>query len=144
MYVDPGELNKKIQIVQKLDGESYDDEGIPIKNEKVVRTCWARVSYTSGSELIRAGSELAEAKVRFLVRYTPVAVTTGMVVRYQGSEPVEALSDSEGQEVGDSDGHDILTDHATSLNDYSIVYVNPYGDSREYLEIWTQLGKREV
>lgn len=119
MNIDPGELNKKIQIIQIMDGESYDDEGLPIRDEKTVRTCWARVTNSSGTELVRAGSEFAEAKKRFLVRYAPAPITTAMVVRYQ--------SEADGQPA-----------------DHRILYINPYGDSREYLEIWTELERRET
>ena len=102
MYVDPGDLNKKIQIIQKSDGETYDDEGHLVENEVVIRTCWAKVSNTSGTELLKAGTELSQAKKRFLVRYTDTEITAAMVVRYKEID------------------HDIL-------------YVNPYGDSKEYL-----------
>lgn len=111
MYVDPGDLNKKIQIIRIFDGEDYDDEGHPIVSEEIVRECWAKVSNTSGTELVRAGSELADAKKRFLVRYTPVEINPAMVVRYAGI-------------------------------DHNIQYINPYGDNREYMEIWTDTKER--
>jgi len=144
MYVDPGELNKRIQIVQKLDGEEYDDEGLPIKEERIIRSCWAKVTNTSGSELIKAGSEFSEAKKRFLVRYTSTPITTAMVVRYRSREPVAELMDENGESIDDSSGTWILTDADGVYQDHDILYVNPYGDSREYLEIWTKLGQREV
>ena len=111
MYVDPGELNKKIQIVSLSDGETYDDEGHPVQDEVVVRECWAKFSSTSGNELIRSGTELSEAKCRFLVRYTSTEITADMVVRYAG-------------------------------DDYNILYVNPFADNRDYLEIWTKIRKQ--
>lgn len=113
MYVDPGDLKKKIQIIQLLDGETYDKEGLPVKEEVLVRSCWAKVSNTSGTELIKAGSELSEGRTRFLIRYASTSITTAMVVRFLG-------------------------------DDYNILYVNSYGDNREYVEIWTELKKREV
>lgn len=144
MYVDPGDLNKRIQIVQKLSGEEYDDEGLPIKSERIVRTCWAKVTNTSGSELIKAGSEFSEAKKRFLVRYTSTPITTAMVVRYRSREPVGQLADDTGEYLEDSVGNWIMTDADGIAQDYDILYVNTYGDNREYLEIWTKLGQREV
>lgn len=86
MYVDPGELNKYIQIVSKSDGEEYDEKGRPIVSERIVRSCWARVSSISGTELIKANSEFADAKKRFLVRYVPVEINTSMCVRYKGHD----------------------------------------------------------
>ena len=112
MYVDPGELNKQIQIVRKSDGE-YDDEGHLVPSETVVRTCWAKVSNTSGTELRKSGTEFADAKKRFLVRYTSTEITTAMVVRYKGL-------------------------------DHNILYVNPYGDNKEYLELWTDLKEQVI
>ena len=113
MYINPGDLDKQIQIIQKSDGETYDDEGHIVENETVIRTCWAKVSNTSGTELLRAGTELADAKKRFLVRYTDTPITAAMVVRYK------------------------------SL-DHNILYINPYGDQKEYLEIWTDLREQVV
>jgi len=77
----------------------------------VVRSCWARVSWTSGQELVKANSEFAEARQRFLVRYSPAEISTDMYVRYKGK-------------------------------DYGIVYANPYGDTHEYMEIWTKTSER--
>lgn len=142
MNIDPGELNKRIQIVQKMDGESYDDEGLPVRKERVIRTCWAKVTNTSGTELVRAGSEFAEAKKRFLVRYTPTPITTAMVVRYRSEAGDPPLLDLMSEKVSDSDGGIITT--GGRPGDHKILYVNPYGDSREYLEIWTEMERREA
>ena len=111
MYVDPGELNKRIQIIRKYNGEEYNDEGHPVVSEEIIRSCWAKVTNTTGTELVRAGSEFAEAKKRFLVRYSPKEINASMFVRYNGAD------------------HDIL-------------YVNPFGDSKEYQEIWTDIRER--
>ena len=110
MNINPGELNKKIQIMLE-ENTGQDEDGFPTNTEKVVRSCHAKVSYTSGKEIIQAGSEFSQAKKRFLVRYTPKEITTAMFVRYAGK-------------------------------DHNIVYVNPYGDSKEYLEIYTELEER--
>lgn len=106
MNINPGELNKKIQIIKKE--ETQNENGFPVVADKVVRTCFAKYSNTSGTEILKAGTEFSSAKMRFLVRYSPVEIDTDMFVRYGGK-------------------------------DYNIEYVNPYGDSREYLEIWTSL-----
>lgn len=113
MYVDPGDLNKKIQIIKKSDGETYDDEGHLVENEVLVRDCWAKVSNTSGTEMLKAGTEFADAKKRFLIRYTATEITAAMVVRYKGL-------------------------------DHNILYINPYGDNKEYLELWTDLKEQVV
>lgn len=110
MNVNPGELDKKIQIIRKK--EEIDENGFPVLTERVVRSCFARYTVTSGNEIIKAGTEFSKAKARFLVRYSPIQVDTDMIVRYAG-------------------------------RDYNIEYINPYGDSREYMEIWASLMKME-
>ena len=111
MYVNPGELNKEIQIIQKI-SRGTNSNGFPLaEEEKIVRTCHAKVSNTSGSELIRANSEFSQAKKRFLVRYSEKEISTDMIIRYQGK-------------------------------DHDIKYINPYGDNKEYLEIWTEITER--
>ena len=111
MYVNPGELNKEIQIIRKVSGGT-NSNGFPLpETEEIVRTCHAKVSNTSGSELIRANSEFSQAKKRFLVRYSEKEISTDMIIRYQGKY------------------HDIK-------------YINPYGDNKEYMEIWTEITER--
>lgn len=106
MHVNPGELSKKIQIIKKE--ETQNENGFPVAADHIVRTCWAKYSNTSGTEILKAGTEFSSAKARFLVRYSPTEIDTDMFVRYAGK-------------------------------DYNIEYVNPYGDSKAYIEIWTSL-----
>lgn len=104
MYVNAGELNKRISIYKKpeLDGDGY----LPENPEPVlVHTCWAKFSQTSGTELVKSNADMSEVKVRFLIRWTSRPVDRKMIVRYKGL-------------------------------DYEIVYLNTYGDSGEYMEIW--------
>jgi len=85
MNVNPGELDKRIQIIRYT--ESRNANGFPIgKTATVVRTCWAKFSTKSGTELLRSGSEISEAKQRFLVRDNGTEVIPHMVVRYKGKE----------------------------------------------------------
>lgn len=104
MYVNAGELNKRITVYRKpaLDEDGYRPES---PDPVPVHTCWAKFSQTSGTELAKANADIGEAKVRFLIRWTRKAIDRKMFVRYKG------------------------------LN-YEIVYINPYGDSGEYIELW--------
>ena len=86
MYVDPGDLNKKIQIIRIKTGKHYDSKGHPVTDEEIIRECWAKVTSTTGTELIRAGVELSDGRRRFLVRWTPDPITAAMVVRYAGDD----------------------------------------------------------
>ncbi len=83
MYVNAGELNKRISIYRKpeLDADGYfPDDPEPV----LVHTCWARFSQTSGTELAKANADMGEAKVRFLIRYTRREIDRKMFVRYRG------------------------------------------------------------
>lgn len=84
MNVNPGELNKKIQIVKFV--EEKDEEGF-VKEKKplVVRSTRAKVTRTSIKEGVIAGREANEMKCRFLVRYTPTEIGRDMFVLYKGA-----------------------------------------------------------
>ena len=112
---DPGELNKKIEIIKYDRVESTTGRGFATSTqavETVVRTCYAKITDESGTKALESGTEFSVAKRRFLVRYTPVEITTEMLVRYKGKT-------------------------------YSIVRPpNPYGDSGRFLEIWTEKAEK--
>ena len=83
MYVDAGELDKRICIYRKgqLDPDGY-GEPEPV----LVRRCWAKFSQTSGTEAVKANADFGEAKVRFLVRCTKTPIHRKMFVRYKGTD----------------------------------------------------------
>lgn len=103
MYVDAGELNKRIQIVRQETEE--DADGYPIIKETVVHSCWAKFSQISGTEAVKANADFTDLKVRFLIRWPQVPIDRKMLIRYRGAN-------------------------------YEIEYINGYGDSRQYLELW--------
>lgn len=83
MHIDAGKLTKRIQFLAPP--SERDADGYPIAAEKkIVRETWAQYSQTSGTELIRAGAEFGEAKVRFLTRYYPDILDRRLLIRYQG------------------------------------------------------------
>ena len=83
MHIDVGKLTKRIQFLPP--SSKRDADGYPIAaEERVVRETWAQYSQTSGTELIRAGAEFGEAKVRFLTRYYPDILDRRLLIRYQG------------------------------------------------------------
>ena len=79
-------LDKRIQIVKQVSGgvdaEGFDSE----ETEELVWECWAQVSETSGSELIKSGAEFSQTKKRFLIRYSSVPINTDMLIRYGGED----------------------------------------------------------
>ena len=79
-------LNKRIQFLTVSNG-GIDAEGFETDpSETIVWECWAQVSETSGTELIKSGAEFSQTKKRFLIRYTSVLLNTDMVVRYAGQD----------------------------------------------------------
>lgn len=112
MYVNAGELNKRITVYRKPELE--EDGYLPENPEPIpVHSCWAKYSQISGTELARNGADFGEARVRFLLRWTSREINRKMFVRYRGK-------------------------------DYEILYVNTYGDSGEYLELWCKWLSNEA
>lgn len=92
--VDIGELNQKISFI-KLE-KSEDSDGYPITSRKKVRTAWAKVSRVSGTEQVRAGADKLIEKIRFLIRWSPVAIDRKMIVNYRGNDyEIEFINDYE-------------------------------------------------
>lgn len=81
MKVDPGELNKKIEITTYY---VRNEEGFPQKELKMIRKCWAKVTEESGTEKLKSGMELGERKARFLIRSSDESLTRDMKIRYRG------------------------------------------------------------
>lgn len=85
MHVDAGRLNKRIQFLRApstRDADGYAVQG----GDELVREVWAQYSQTSGTELIRAGAEFGEAKVRFLTRADPSLLDRRLKIRYEGRD----------------------------------------------------------
>lgn len=83
MHVDAGKLSKRVQFLRRpaaRDKDGYTSPAVPV----LVRETWAQYSQTSGTELIRAGAEFGEAKVRFLTRYYPDILDRRLLICYRG------------------------------------------------------------
>lgn len=94
MNINPGELNKRIQIYSK--GTGKDADGYPVPTLTLVLSCWAKFSRTSGTETIKSGADFADTKVRFLIRHTSKTLSRKMIVRYAGKDyEIEYLNDYE-------------------------------------------------
>ena len=113
----PGKLNKRISIVSFHTATSQDDFGFAADDKEdepeVEMTCWAMVSDETGTKAAESGTEFATARRRFFIRYTSKPITTDMMVSYNG--------------------------------DYYAIVRPPctYGDSKRYIEIWTEKKRRE-
>ena len=100
MYVDAGELNKRIKILQRTAQE--DADGYSGSGETVVHRCWAKFSQTSGTEAMKANADFTTLEVRFLIRWPQVAIDRKMIVCYNGADyEIEYIN-------GYGDGHQYL------------------------------------
>lgn len=83
MFIDAGELNKRITISAKI--TSRDEDGYPTETLAPVRSCAASFKRLSGNEMIKAGADFSVEKVRFVVRHSySLAIDRKMVVTYNG------------------------------------------------------------
>lgn len=83
MNVNPGELDKKIEIVLP-DGARNTSGFKESGKETVVRRPYAKITRTSIREALQDGNEMAVTKCRFLVRYTDTPITNKMFIKYNG------------------------------------------------------------
>ena len=94
MYVNPGELDKRIKIVD--DGTVTDEDGYVVPNRSTVWECWAKATRTSGTEMIKGNADFSQTKMRFLIRYTDKKIDRKMIVEYQGDDyEIEYVNDYE-------------------------------------------------
>ncbi len=84
MNINPGELNKRIQIVN-VKKTNFKDGFAAGKENEVIRDTWAKVTRVSVSEVMKAEREINVTKCRFLIRYSPVEITHFMFVLYAGT-----------------------------------------------------------
>lgn len=68
--VDPGKLNKRIEIIDNAD-ISY-------------HKCWAAVNQTSGTEIAKNNVQFEQATTRFLFRYTKKQFYNDMTIKFNG------------------------------------------------------------
>ena len=83
--IQAGELNKRIQIIS-VDAKQDADGFYSNIEEQLVHGCWAKVSFTSGTEIVKANADFGEVKARFLIRFTTKPIDRKMFVRYDGRE----------------------------------------------------------
>lgn len=84
MNVNPGELNQRIELLEKQSQRTTG--GYEVCQWCVVHRCWAKMTRTSGTELVKANGDFSETSVRFLLYCPSVPVSRKMAVRYRGAE----------------------------------------------------------
>ena len=94
MEVNAGELNQRIQILRHTETRNGAGYLAPPSDPEVVHSCWAKFSRTSGTEVLKAGADFGEVRVRFLIRYTRKPIDRKMFVRYRGNDyEIEYIND---------------------------------------------------
>lgn len=78
--MNPGKLNKRITIQQKIASQT-DEEGNPIEKWEDVVTVWAAVKPLRGREFWQAASVNAENTIRVEIRYRK-GITNNMRILY--------------------------------------------------------------
>jgi len=81
MLINPGVLNKKIQIIEYLIAK--DADGFEIKTENIVLATWAQVSNVSGTEITRGDSDFSQTKTRFLLRTPKITIEKDYVIKFR-------------------------------------------------------------
>lgn len=89
MYVNAGELRHPIRIVERSGLRNAN--GYPVQRDDpaywtAVRSCRAKFSQVSGTEMVKADADFTVVKARFLVRWTKTEITRKMVVLFQDKE----------------------------------------------------------
>ena len=81
MYINAGNLNKKIEIVKFEESK----DGFPVKNEVLVLKTWAQVTNISETELVKSNSDFAQTKTRFLIRTPNKAIEKDMFIKFRNN-----------------------------------------------------------
>ena len=123
MQINPGNFNKKIEIVKYE--ITKDADGFEKRSEIPILKTWAQVTNVSGTEILRSNSNFAEVKTRFLMRTPKMA-----------AEPSARMgTPCERSERGVLN-KDMVIKFAG--NAYNITFINDYSYDKKYTEIMTE------
>lgn len=81
MNINPGKLNRKIQIINIT--ESKDNDGFPIEVEEIILNTYASINNTTGKTLIESNASFENASTRFLIRTPKVEIKTKYKIKYK-------------------------------------------------------------
>ena len=68
MNINPGEFKKRIKIIELTETKDADGYATVTRDVKLER--WAKVSRTSGTEMMKSGADFSHISIRFFIRYT--------------------------------------------------------------------------
>lgn len=94
--IDAGEFSHWIEIIEKTSVRN--GAGYGTAEERRVCRRRAKVTLTSGTELVRANADFGQVKARFLIRFTTKHIDRKMFVRYAGLDyEIEYVNDYAGR-----------------------------------------------
>jgi head-tail adaptor len=81
MQINPGNLNKKIQIIRYI--LVKDSDGFEIKTEEILLDTRAQVSNKSGKNLMSENSDFSSTQTRFLIRTPKLAIDKDYLIKFR-------------------------------------------------------------
>ena len=118
MFVDAGELNKRISVF-RLKRETH-PEGYDVWTEETLLSRWAKVTKNSGTTVMKANAEFDSETRRFLIRYSSQEITEEDFVRYQGRVySIEYVNDFGGKEYLEIWGKRLVMDAVQTVTLYN-------------------------
>lgn len=84
MFVNAGELNKRIAVYRRVDTVNEQGYLLPQDDQLVLR-CWAKFTQKSGTEVQQDNADFGVEQVRFLIRHSRKEIDRKMFVSYAGA-----------------------------------------------------------
>ncbi|MDR2074468.1 MAG: phage head closure protein [Oscillospiraceae bacterium] len=81
MQINPGDLNKKIQIIRYILVKDVD--GFETKLEEPLLDTWAQVSNKSGKSLMSENSDFSSTQTRFLIRTPKLVIDKDYKIKFR-------------------------------------------------------------
>lgn len=80
--MDPGRLNKRVELVRKVQS-GRDGAGAPITAREIIARPWAAVSYPAGREFLAGDGEVTERRVMFRL-WSRNDIDTDVIISFGG------------------------------------------------------------
>lgn len=119
MFVDAGELNRRIQVFDV--SFEKDPIGYAVYRETAIHSCWAKPSKNSGTALVRLNAGFGKDTIRFLIRYTRKDLRRNLFVRFDGDVYViQYINNYNGREYMELWCERIVMDAAQTVTLYNL------------------------
>jgi SPP1 family predicted phage head-tail adaptor len=81
MQINPGDLDKKIQIIRLI--LTKDPDGFEIKLAEPLLQTWAQISNKSGKSLMSENSDFSSTQTRFLIRTPKLKMDKDFKIKFR-------------------------------------------------------------